>query len=93
MKGSVIREASQIAIRGFRDYFHLWSNLLTLFQVALYAVAYSLRFYSIIRVAGEKKKLSDPFFWNAVRNLTKDDIEAQKNIYETFYWLNNGIFD
>jgi hypothetical protein len=61
-----------------------------LFQVALYLVSYSLRFYSIVRVANEKKKLSDPFFWNTVRNLTNDDIEGQKEIYETFYWLNNG---
>ncbi len=53
-------------------------------------VAYSLRFYSIIRVANEKKKLSDPLFWDVVRNLTTDDIEGQKEIYETFYWLNNG---
>ncbi len=61
-----------------------------MFQVALYLVSYSLRFYSIVRVANEKKKLSDPFFWNTVRNLTNDDIEGQKEIYETFYWLNNG---
>lgn len=89
-KGSLIRELNQMIIRGFRDYLLAWSNILTLFQTVLYGVTYGLRFYMIGKVAEEKLKLNDTYFWANLRNLTTDDINGQKEFYQTFYWLNNG---
>ena len=80
----------QLLTRGMQDYFFQMSNVLTLFQLALYGVTYTLRFHTFAIVAEEKSKLDDPEFWSKVRNLASDDIEKQTEIYETFYWLNNG---
>jgi hypothetical protein len=78
-------------IRGFRDYLLAWSNILTLLQSVLYTVTYGLRFYMINQVATEKEKLSNLLFWSNLKNLTSSDLNLQKEYYQTFYWLNNGL--
>jgi hypothetical protein len=29
-------------------------------------------------------------FWDRIQNLNESDHDSQKNIYQTFYWLNSG---
>jgi hypothetical protein len=69
-KGTLVREVSQILIRGLSDYFLAWINIISLIQVSFYTVTYTLRFYVIGLVAQEKSKLSNPIFWDYVTQLS-----------------------
>lgn len=56
----------------------------------LYPVAFGLKIYTNIVISVEKKKLGDENFWLLVQHLDENDLEAQKSVYQTFYWLNTG---
>lgn len=43
-------------------------------------------------VSIEKSKLENAQFWFKLNNLDENDTEAQKEIFQTFYWLNEGMF-
>ena len=43
------------------------------------------------RVKIERDFLSSQDFWDTVNNLNESDTAGQQSVYETFYWLNEGI--
>ncbi len=46
----------------------------------------------MINVSMHRNKIETVSFWNKVGNLNETDILTQKEIFETFYWLNDGNF-
>jgi len=57
----------------------------------LFAASLSLKFYTMIIVTIGTNQLSDPSFWSQVNNLqNSNDLNAEINIYQVFYWLNDG---
>ena len=86
-----MREVKSCFIYGIKDYLLSWSNILTTIMIILYFSSYGLKFYTIIKVGIEKEQLNDPKFWNLVSEL-ENNIEGQKQVFETFYWLNEGKF-
>ena len=38
----------------------------------------------------EIEKINDPQFWSMINNIDQS-IELQKEVYKTFYWLNEGF--
>lgn len=85
-----MQEIRNCVFYGIKDYLNSWSNILTCIMTVLYPVAFGLKFYTNIIVSLEKKKLQDEQFWEIINDLEENDIETQKKIYQTFYWLNTG---
>jgi hypothetical protein len=89
-KGLFCREFKQMYQLGFQDYLIAWSNMFTLTMGSLYAASYALKFYTVIRVSNELISLDHDEFWETVETLNSTDLGAQIDVYQTFYWLNNG---
>jgi hypothetical protein len=58
----------------------------------LYICSFVLKYYTMINVSMHRNKIETVSFWNKVGNLNETDILTQKEIFETFYWLNDGNF-
>lgn len=86
----IVQEIRNCVFYGIKDYLNSWSNILTCIMTILYPVAFALKFYTNIVVSLEKKKLHDENFWQMIEHLDEHDIETQKSVYQTFYWLNTG---
>jgi hypothetical protein len=56
----------------------------------LFLVSYTLKFYTMMVVNIERKKLDDVNFWNKIRNLNENNTGEQIEVFQTFYWLNDG---
>ena len=80
----------QIYTNHIKEYFHLEDNSLDLIMIVLYVVSYLLKFFTILLVRKEKRKLSSLDFWMKFKNLSQHDLETQKDVYLTFYRLNAG---
>jgi hypothetical protein len=87
--GLNLRETKKLFIYGIRDYMSSWNNILVSMMHLLFFFSYALKYYTIVILRLEKDKLSDPMFWSKVGNLN-GNIESQKEVYQTFYWLNEG---
>lgn len=90
--GMFVSEIKKVMFHGIRDYIISWNNVFTFIMCIVLSVSYGLKFYTYYRVSIEKQKLQDGNFWNQVYELDSHDLQAQKSIYETFYWLNQGYF-
>jgi hypothetical protein len=55
-----------------------------------YTCSFGLKYYTIVQVAIYKAKISRQDFWNKVETLRADDTDSLKDVYDTFYWLNDG---
>ena len=60
-------------------------------MVSVIADSFALKFYTMARVKIERDFLSSQDFWDTVNNLNESDTAGQQSVYETFYWLNEGI--
>ena len=89
--GLNLRETKKLFIYGIKDYMSSWNNILVSIMHLLFFFAYALKYYTIVILRLEKAKLSDPSFWSTVGNMN-NNLEAQKDVYQTFYWLNEGFF-
>ena len=58
----------------------------------LFITSYGLNYYTAVKVKSQMYKMRKREFWNFLMNLTEDAIEDQKQVYETFNWLNAGTF-
>jgi hypothetical protein len=43
-------------------------------------------------VSYNENKISKADFWNQVSQLNQNNIAQQQDVYQTFYWLNDGMF-
>lgn len=58
----------------------------------LFITSYGLNYYTAVKVKSQIDKIREREFWNFLMNLSKNAIDDQKQVYETFYWLNAGTF-
>lgn len=58
----------------------------------LYICSFALKYYAMVTVSIQKSQLENPSFWSKLANISINDINTQKEIYETFYWLNDGNY-
>ena len=89
ISGFIINEFKQLYTYGIKDYLLSIGNIFNVCMLTLYVVSYGLRFYTMIIVKLEMNKLYDSNFWAEVNSLENNE-EAQIDVYETFYWLNDG---
>ena len=68
------------------------SNLITIGMIVLYMLSYGLKLFLIIIVSFNIQKLKQPSFWIGLVNLNQSDLDAQKQYFKTFYWLNAGNY-
>jgi hypothetical protein len=66
--------------------------MIMLSMSTIYICAFSLKYYTYIVVSIKLNRLSDPKFWSKVESLSPTDITGQTDVYDTFYWLNDGSF-
>lgn len=88
--GLCLREIKKIFIYGIKDYLSSWNNILIAIMHILFVCSYSLKIYTIIILKMEIEKINDPQFWSMINNIDQS-IELQKEVYKTFYWLNEGF--
>jgi hypothetical protein len=86
-----VSQIKKLFLHGFRDYLLSWDNICSCIMAILYSTCYGLKFYTVYRVNLETSKISEHSFWSEVKNIDENDIESQKQIYQTFYWLNQGL--
>jgi hypothetical protein len=65
-------------------------NLFNFCIVILYCASYGLKFHTMFQVSCQFKTIERNEFWAKVNTLNSMDLEAQKTVYETLYWLNSG---
>jgi len=56
----------------------------------LLSTSYGLKIYTIINTSIQLATIETTQFWSKLTSLTPDDEESQINVYQTFYWLNEG---
>lgn len=82
----------QVYFGGLQNYFLSWSNIVSALISILFIVSLALKYFTINVVTIEKAKLEDSNFWFRINSLDENDLESQKDIYQTFYWLNSGKY-
>ena len=63
---------------------------MNLSMCVIYLFSYGLKYITIIIVALKRTQISSPDFWAKISNIEVNDIKSQKDVFETFYWLNAG---
>jgi hypothetical protein len=58
----------------------------------LYISSFGLKFYTMIVVRLNKEKVMSSQFWKNAVFLNESNVEEQKEVVNTLYWLNNGKF-
>ncbi len=58
----------------------------------LFITSYCLKFHTMLVVSNKFEQIKTDDFWLKVNTLNATDLEGQKSIFETFYWLNSGLF-
>ena len=76
--------------KSFKIYFISSSNIMNLSMCVIYLCSYGLKYSTIIIVALKRAQISHTDFWAKVSSLEFNDIKSQKDVFETFYWLNAG---
>lgn len=76
---------------GLKEYFYSWGNMFNATMYILFVSSFSLKYYTMIIVSIQRNKLTDPEFWVQVNALQKaNDLNSESDLFQTFYWLNNG---
>ena len=86
----VWHEVKQIYSDGFKDYLLSINNVIDLAMMAMYVASFALKYYTILVVRHEMNRVESNEFWRVVENLNGTDVSTQKQVFETFYWLNEG---
>jgi len=53
--------------------------------------SFTLKIICFFKVNARLDRINDPNFWEKAVKMNPTDIEAQQEIVDTIYWLNNGI--
>lgn len=89
--GFLWQEFKQLYHYGAKDYLRSWNNIFNSLMNVIYVSSFSLKYYTMIVVRLTKMKVLDEKFWIMASSLNQTDYGAQKDVYNTLYWLNNGI--
>ena len=77
-------------LSGIKNYLFSWNNTSNLMLYILLSTSYGLKIYTIINTSIQLATIETTQFWSKLTSLTPDDEESQINVYQTFYWLNEG---
>lgn len=88
--GFIWQEVKQVFYYGIRDYLGSWNNMVSCLMNVLYFSSFGLKYYTMHVVAVQKKKILEKKFWEMAVGLNETNIDDQKRVYDTIYWLNNG---
>ncbi|RMZ93519.1 short transient receptor potential channel 3-like [Brachionus plicatilis] len=90
--GQTWHEIKKLFQLGIYEYLYSPINIVNSLLNVLYIISYGLKYHTMILVASKLKQIETSKFWLDLGNLNETDLESQKNIYETFYWLNSDRF-
>lgn len=90
--GMIWHEIKQIYQDGLRDYLLSINNTIDLLMIFLYIGSFALKYYNIFLVRLQLNRLESKEFWQSVNSLNEFDIQAQKDVFHTFYSLNEDRF-
>lgn len=90
--GLAWHEIKQVYQDGLRDYLLSINNIIDLCMIILYIGSFTLKYYSIFLVRVQLDKIETNEFWYIVNNLEHFDESVQKEVFYTFYWLNEDRF-
>ena len=90
--GFIWHEFKQLWSDGLRDYFMSTNNMFDLTMIVFYAASYALKFYTIFLVRSHLNDINSDQFWSLLTYMKGNDTATQKNIFTTFYWLNEDRF-
>jgi hypothetical protein len=89
--GLTWQEIKKMYCFGFREYVMSWNNIVSAFMNILYLASFGLKYYTMIVVYYYRIEIKTNEFWAKVSFLeNSNDIDDQKSVFQTFYWLNNG---
>lgn len=75
---------------GFKDYLRSWNNIINSITNSLYVASFALKFICFIKITNRVEKVRDSSFWEKAVKMNSSNIDAQKEIIDIIYWLNNG---
>ena len=90
-KGFFWDAVKQLIYSGLSQYLFSTYNVLNCIMNILYVASYSLHYYTMIVVSFELKRLESEEFWTTIAQLNETKVDEQKSVYQTFYWLNQGL--
>lgn len=88
--GQAWHEIKKLFENGIYEYLFSSLNVLTFSLNILYIASFSLKYYTMWLVSKEIGNLEKESFWSNLKKLKDNDTHMQKDVYETFYWLNRG---
>jgi hypothetical protein len=88
--GFIWHEIKQAFSDGLKDYLSSTQNLFDLIMIILYSVSFALKYYTIFLVRSHMDAIGTESFWIRVAHMNETDLETQKDVFATFYWLNEG---
>ena len=80
----------QLINSGLSEYLYSTYNVLNCIMNILYVASYSLHYYTMIVVNVALSRLESEDFWSTISQLNASQVDEQKDVYQTFYWLNQG---
>ena len=69
-----------------------WNNIINSVTNSLYVASFALKYISFFKVRYYKEKILDSNFWEMAVKMNESDTDAQQDIINTIYWLNNGTY-
>ena len=75
---------------GFKDYLRSWNNIINSVTNSLYVASFTLKYISFFKVKYHRDRIFDSTFWDMAVNMNESNIDAQDQVINTIYWLNNG---
>ena len=90
--GQTWHEIKKLFLLGIYEYLYSPFNIVNSLLNVLYIISYGLKYHTMILVASQLRKIETTKFWLDLGKLNETDLQSQKNIYETFYWLNSGKY-
>jgi transient receptor potential cation channel subfamily C member 7 len=91
--GFLFHEVNKILRDGFKNYVLQWNNTVDSCMITFYIASFGLKYYTMFMSYFYKQLIDDPLFWDKVKNLNETDYARQSEVYEAFYWLNDGKFE
>lgn len=90
--GQTWHEIKQLMTYGINDYFYSSTNTFNLCMNVLYLSSFGLKYHTMLVVSDYLKLIGKDEFWSKVDHLNNTNKEAQKEVYDVFYWLNSDRF-
>ena len=90
--GMLWYQIKQMYLDGLRDFLLSINNTVYFIMTFLYLSSFALKYYTILLVRMQLSRVQSNEFWQMVNNLDEFDLKAQKDVFYTFYILNEDRF-